>query len=177
METAVFSQWALVEIMGHKRFAGFVTEVAIAGAGFIKIEIPEVTVRDRTFPAFTKIYGPSAIFGITPRSEAEIRQIAEELCAHAVDPWILPTQPALPDSDDGPVEPPYWAPVCNDADEVMSYNFGRGDEILGSVVVEDGRYRGGVVDTLDNLTLSPDWFDSIEEAQNWVEQSIDDIPF
>ncbi len=52
-----FEQWCVVEIMGHKKFAGFVTEQSVGGTSFVRIDVPEVAVAGRTLPAFTKLFG------------------------------------------------------------------------------------------------------------------------
>lgn len=38
MAETKFEQWAIVELMGHVRMAGFVREVQIAGAGMLSVE-------------------------------------------------------------------------------------------------------------------------------------------
>jgi hypothetical protein len=50
--------WAIVEVMGHRSYAGKVTEQRIAGAGFVRIEIPEVDGKGGA----VKILGPRSIF-------------------------------------------------------------------------------------------------------------------
>lgn len=35
-----FESWAVLELMGHRRLAGFVREVTIAGAGLLRIDVP-----------------------------------------------------------------------------------------------------------------------------------------
>jgi phage gp37-like protein len=59
-----FESWAVVEVMGHQRYAGRVTEQAIGGCNFVRIDVPEVD----KLPAFTKLLGQSSIFSITPVS-------------------------------------------------------------------------------------------------------------
>lgn len=41
-----FDQWAIVDVMGHQRYAGRVTEETLAGAGFIRVDVPEVKRRN-----------------------------------------------------------------------------------------------------------------------------------
>lgn len=67
--------WAVVEIMGHKRIAGRVTEEPIAGTNMLRIDVPEVDGR----PAYTVYHGGSAIYGITPCSEELARRAAADL--------------------------------------------------------------------------------------------------
>jgi len=53
MDESKFEQWCILEIMGHNQYAGLVSEIAIGGASFVRIEIPECDGQ----PAFTKILG------------------------------------------------------------------------------------------------------------------------
>jgi hypothetical protein len=59
-EAKTFDCWAIVEIMGHVTMAGRVTEQAIGGQSFIRIDVPEVGNQQ----AFTRFYGPGAIYGL-----------------------------------------------------------------------------------------------------------------
>jgi hypothetical protein len=56
-----FEQWAIVEVMGHQRFAGRVTEQAIGGANFVRVDVPAIDGQLE----FTKLFGPSSIYCIT----------------------------------------------------------------------------------------------------------------
>ncbi len=55
-------EWAVVELMGHQRALGLVTEVTIAGAGFLRIDTPE----HGAVPASSRIVSPSSIYAINP---------------------------------------------------------------------------------------------------------------
>ena len=61
--------WAIVEVMGHNRFIGRVTEQVIAGHGFVRVDVPET---DST-QSFTKLLGPQSIYAVTPVSEEVAR--------------------------------------------------------------------------------------------------------
>lgn len=54
---AKFESWAIVEVMGHSRYAGFVHEQSIGGASFVRVDVPAVEGR----PEFTKLLGQSSI--------------------------------------------------------------------------------------------------------------------
>ncbi len=57
--------WAIVELFGHQRVAGKVTEAEIGGCSFVRIDIPAV----EDSQALTKFYGNGAIYSMTPVSE------------------------------------------------------------------------------------------------------------
>ena len=80
--------WALVEIMGHKRFAGRITEQVVAGQGFIRVDVPEVEADGEKVEAFTKIVGPSSIYSITPVSETVARAMAAMMRERPVQTWV-----------------------------------------------------------------------------------------
>jgi hypothetical protein len=66
--------WAQIELMGHRREAGFVTEVEVAGRKFIRLDIPAVDA-----PPTTHYYAPGAIYGIHPTTELSARGFAGAL--------------------------------------------------------------------------------------------------
>ena len=70
-ENQTFDQWCIVEIMGRQVIAGRVTEQVIGGTAFIRVDVPEVDDE----PAFTRFYGSSAIYAMTPVSE-EVARVA-----------------------------------------------------------------------------------------------------
>ncbi len=98
-----FDSWALVEVMGHSRYAGRVTEQQIGGASFIRIDVPELSPE---CPAFTKLLGAASIFAITPCSEPTARAAAAAWRVQPMAAYDLPTRSALaydappPDDDD-----------------------------------------------------------------------------
>lgn len=60
-----FEEWAIVEVMGHSSYAGLVSEFALGGAAFVRVDVPEVDSR----AGFTKLLSPGSIFAITPCSQ------------------------------------------------------------------------------------------------------------
>lgn len=101
-----FEQWCVVEIMGHKRFAGFVTEQAIGGASFVRIDVPEITLPNgKKLPAFTKLFGASSIYCLSPCTEETARAFAETMRSEGFSLYEAPrlTGPAatdeVPDDD------------------------------------------------------------------------------
>jgi hypothetical protein len=80
-----FKQHAIVELFGHNKVAGLVTEQQIGGASFIRVDIPAT---DR-FEAFTKFYHPNAIYAITPTDEETARRAAHHIDQAPVRNWEL----------------------------------------------------------------------------------------
>lgn len=78
--------WAILEIMGHQKFAGYVTEETIAGGSLVRIDIPETKGQK----AFTKLFGLSSVYCITPVEEAVAKAVAGNFVKQPVESWDLP---------------------------------------------------------------------------------------
>ena len=78
-------QWGIVEVMGHVRVAGRVTEEVIAGATMLRVDVPET----EHVAAFTRFYGMGAIYSFTPTDEPTARRAAGYFQAAPVSPYIL----------------------------------------------------------------------------------------
>lgn len=87
---ARLQMWAIVELMGHQCMAGEITEVTVAGHGFVRIDVPATT----KVPAFTRMVSPSSIYAINPTTEDLARRAAEAFQPRPVQEWELPK--ALP---------------------------------------------------------------------------------
>jgi hypothetical protein len=79
-----FDHYAIVEIFGHVRLAGRVSEATIGGCQFVRVDIPETA----TQPAFTRMYGQGAIYSITLVSEEVARLAAERLQEKPLTIWM-----------------------------------------------------------------------------------------
>lgn len=84
-----FDHWAIVELMGHVRIAGRLTEVELFGAKMGRLDVP----KDDGF--FTQYFGGSSVYRITPTTEEVARRIAEVNTPQPVYPYEL-SRPALP---------------------------------------------------------------------------------
>lgn len=74
-EQEQFSEWCVLELMGHRRLAVKVTEATLAGGAFLRID---VYGEDEDAPAIaTQFYSPSSVYAITPASEAVCRRYTE----------------------------------------------------------------------------------------------------
>lgn len=77
-------QWAIVELMGHKVVAGYITEETHYGAPLLRVDVPET----KTYPKFTQYYGGSAIYCITPVSEDVATLTAESSKVNPVSVYV-----------------------------------------------------------------------------------------
>lgn len=84
-DTGKFEMHCMVELFGHQKIAGKVTEQVIAGSGFIRVDVPKTSKRE----GFTRLYGPSAIYAMTPVSEQIAQMMADRLEVEAVSEWQL----------------------------------------------------------------------------------------
>lgn len=99
-DLAKFEQWAVVEIMGHRRFAGFVSEQTVGGTSFVRVDVPDVTVNAETLPAFTKLFGAGSIYAITICTEETARAFAASIRERAFSTYEAPRLPALSHQSD-----------------------------------------------------------------------------
>jgi hypothetical protein len=89
-EQSKFDGWAVVEIFGHQRYAGYVTTQAFGQAVMFRVDVPPLeerervtksyeyvegrstavppgsTVKEAAVQGYTKLFGVGAIYGITP---------------------------------------------------------------------------------------------------------------
>ena len=85
-----FRQWAILELMGHRRLAGMVTEQQIGGASFIRIDVPG----SDGAAVSTQFYAPGAVYCITPTTEETARLFAANHQPEPISTWDI-RQPAL----------------------------------------------------------------------------------
>lgn len=68
-----FETWAIVELLGHQKIAGHISEQPLAGTNMLRVDVPET---DKN-PAFTRFIGGSAIYAINPCTEEIAKWTAE----------------------------------------------------------------------------------------------------
>ena len=85
--------WAIVELFGHTRIAGHVSEFVVGGMSFVRVDVPEVG----DVQGFTKLYGPSAIYSITFVDEETAVHVTEVTAPQPITIYKLQTQRRLSD--------------------------------------------------------------------------------
>lgn len=84
--------WAVVELMGHVKIAGLVTEEERFGTKMGRIDIPM-----KEGGLTTQYFGGSSVYRMTPTTEEVARAIATNHQPAPIHPWEM-KQPALPAS-------------------------------------------------------------------------------
>lgn len=95
-ERPIYDGWAILELLGHVRLAGRVTEESHFGTALGRIDIP-------TSDGYTTQYfGGGSIYRLTPTTEEIARSVALHNQIAPVRTWELPTpQQIEADRDDG----------------------------------------------------------------------------
>lgn len=77
-----YEGWVILELMGHRKLGGYLSEQEIAGQGFLRIRVPSE-------PPAEQLYSPSAVYCITPTTEQIARALAKNLRPEPVTQWEL----------------------------------------------------------------------------------------
>lgn len=102
-DTPTFAEWVILELLGHRRLAGYLTEQQIAGHGYLRLDIPGAD-DDEAFAA-TQLFNPTSVYAIHPTTETIARHAAKTYRQAPLQRWELPATPTsnlvsnLPDTD------------------------------------------------------------------------------
>ena len=90
--------WALIELFGHQRVAGFVSEYNFGGETFVRVDVPAL----EEITPFTRMFGKGAIYAINPLAEVLARRMATSLRVAPLQLYDLtaPKQRRLPLSEE-----------------------------------------------------------------------------
>jgi hypothetical protein len=102
MEVVMGSEFAIVELMGHRKFGARVTEVERFGAKMLRAEI--------LTPAgeIVQTVHPQAIYAVTDCTEAQARALNAPWVVQSAVPMLPEPGPCIDVEDAGP------APACDD---------------------------------------------------------------
>ena len=87
-----YAEWTILELMGHRRLAGYVQEATIAGGAFLRIDVYGAESESGGMvaggiyepgeppdePIATQFVSPSSVYAMTPTTEEVCRRIACE---------------------------------------------------------------------------------------------------
>ena len=92
MDSSEFEGWTIVELMGHRKLAGYCRAVDGFGTALLRVDVfgpkPEPPVEDK--PRATQYYNGSAIYCLTPTTEDLARRVAVSCTPAPVTRWELP---------------------------------------------------------------------------------------
>lgn len=66
-----FEAWAVVDLFGHQRLAGLVTEQQLGGETFIRVDVP------KNDGYYTRLFGKGAIYSLSLVDETIAREVAK----------------------------------------------------------------------------------------------------
>ena len=101
-ETETFEGWAILELMGHRRLAGWVSEQTIAGAAFIRLDVADEGDPGSTYDPYqqsyvaTQFYSPQALYCLTPTTKDVALAVAKFNKPAPVQRWELPAAQESP---------------------------------------------------------------------------------
>jgi hypothetical protein len=92
-DNSKFEGWAVVEMMGHRRLAGHVTQVEMGIQAMLRVDVPAIEFEvsewapidgsdglyknfTKKFPEFTTFVSPASLYALTPVSEEFARKSA-----------------------------------------------------------------------------------------------------
>lgn len=98
--------WAVVELFGHAKIAGAVSEQTFGGAAMVRVDVPAVTVQEtrwvdapeggskrvqseRAIAAHTRSFGPGAIYSINWCDEPTARLAAQSIQHEPMSPYSV----------------------------------------------------------------------------------------
>lgn len=83
MEAKEVRFWAIVELMGHQKIAGELSEFVMGGSSFIRVDVPETESQ----PSYTRFLTDKAIYAINPVTEEVAKLKAEQLQNRPIESW------------------------------------------------------------------------------------------
>lgn len=91
-EQQKFESWGLVELFGHQRVVGRITEQSVGGCNFVRVDVLQA---DGSF--YTRLFGSGAIYALNITSEEVARALAQRMEQKPVFAYELqqPSQPRI----------------------------------------------------------------------------------
>lgn len=79
-----YDGWAILELMGHRKLAGRISEATIGGHPMLRLDTPSAVGE------VTQFYSAAAVYCITPCDEATARKVSDAYRPQPVSPFELP---------------------------------------------------------------------------------------
>ncbi|MEM1339841.1 MAG: hypothetical protein AAF634_05070 [Bacteroidota bacterium] len=75
--------FAIVELFGHSRISGEVTEQNVAGSAFVRVDVPKTENQ----PSFSRLFNPQAIYAINPVTQQVMEYAAEQIKSKPIEAY------------------------------------------------------------------------------------------
>jgi hypothetical protein len=150
IQQAKFDGWAVVDVMGHQRYAGYVTTEAYGQAVLFRIDVPELAERERVtkqpgyvgnkyVPAgttvkegavagYSKLVGSGSIYCITPCTKEAALTAVEEIQPRPL-MSVLPPERALMDVSDEQLRSAHEGSIDTEGDDTDDGGDYDGDDL------------------------------------------------
>lgn len=146
-ETRSLDTWGIVEVMGHKRFAGHITEQSFGIAALVRVDVPETQQPGGiATKAYSKLVGVSSIYCITPTTEAIARKAAQQ-----IERWNEPI--------------PVDIPEARQIAAISQAEFEEHEATRGASIEHDGDLQYSDDDDVDEVALDEHFAAGEEEAR------------
>jgi hypothetical protein len=82
--------WAIVELFGHQRIVGMVTVDPVDFPGMVRVDVPDLLKNGEVErPGFTRYFGRSALYAVTPISEQSVRELLPHVNGYPARPLSI----------------------------------------------------------------------------------------
>lgn len=126
MSDEKYAGWVILELMGHRRLGGYLTEQEIGGGVLLRLDVPAVDGR----PAATQLYGIQSVYCITPTTEEVATLCARSSQRAPVQRWELPA--AKPED----LDPQLHIRALQDSLRSHGFDPGPTDGVCGDKTIE-----------------------------------------
>ena len=93
--------WALVELFGHQRIVGYLSQQTFGTGVLFRVDVPDLTSSGKVIRnGFTRYFGLSSIYSITPISEEMVRRLLPSIDGTPGEARVL-TSRSYSDNEDG----------------------------------------------------------------------------
>lgn len=92
-----FEQWCILELFGHQRIAGYVTEATIGGSAFVRVDVPKP---EGDGDLYTRYFGNGAIYAINPTTREAVLAVVRNLHPKPPTPRAISAPSEEPVDDD-----------------------------------------------------------------------------
>lgn len=78
--TEELKAWALVELFGHQRIVGYLTQQTFGTGVLFRVDVPDLKKDGKVIrQGFTRYFGLSSIYSITPITEEAVRELLPQI--------------------------------------------------------------------------------------------------